>query len=271
MSHEVQNFAKEVLERSYQIPILVDFWAEWCAPCRMLGPVLERLAERASGQWELAKLNTELHPEIAAEYDIQSIPNVKLFVDGSVADEFVGALPEEAIVQWLKDVLPSPLRQQLQQAQEFLAQDRLPEAQQLLQEVLQQEPDNDQANILLATSLLFSDHLKAAECVRHIRPDSDYFAAAEAIQTLCQLFDLRSQPENLPEGAAKEKYLAATEHAYERDFDAALSLFIEMLGTARSYHDDGARKACIAIFNFLGQDHEISQKHRRDFSSALYA
>ncbi|PIE34793.1 thioredoxin [candidate division KSB3 bacterium] len=271
MSYDIQNFAKEVLERSYQVPVVVDFWAEWCAPCRMLSPVLEQLAARASGEWSLAKVNTEQHPQVAAEYGIQSIPNVKLFVDGEVVNEFVGALPEEAIGRWLKDALPSPLRHQLQQAQELLVQDRFPEAQQLLEEVLEQEPDNDQAAILLATSLLFSEHLKAAGFAEKIMPASDYFSTAEAVQTLSQLLDLREHPENLPDGTVKERYLAAIERLHERDFDAALSQFIELLGIARSYHNDGARKACVAIFNFLGNDHEISQKHRRDFSSALYA
>lgn len=271
MSYEIQDFNKEVIERSYQAPVLVDFWAEWCAPCRILGPVLEGLAEQANGQWVLAKLNTELHRETSMQYGIQSIPNVKLFVDGDAVNEFVGALPEEMIRQWLKEALPSPYRRQLDQAKELLTQDRFNEAQQLLQNILDKEPDNDQARILLATTNLFLNYREAAKIVTSLRPDSDYFQAAEAIQTMSTLFELLEQPQTLPDGSAKQPYLAAIEKLYARDFDEALQQFIDLIRTHRTYHDDGARKACIAIFNFLGQDHELSQKHRRDFSSALYA
>ena len=271
MSYEIQDFKKDVIDRSYELPVLVDFWAEWCAPCRMLGPVLESLAGQAGGEWALAKVDTERHREAAAEYGIQSIPNVKLFVDGEVVEEFVGAMPEEMIGKWLKDALPSKFRRQIEEARELLAQDRLEDAKTVLHEVLSQEADNEEARILLATALLFADYTKAVEKVKGINPASDYAQTAEAIGTLAELFELREHVDLLPEASVKEDFLAALEHLYARDFDAALTKFIEVLQIRRSYHDEIAKKACVAIFNFLGQEHEISQKHRRDFSSALYA
>jgi len=108
MSHEIVDFDKDILQRSHQVPVVVDFWAAWCGPCRVLGPVIERLAGEAAGRWELAKVDTEAHPEIAERYGIVSIPNVKLFVNGEVADEFVGAIPEAEIRRWLEAAVPSP-------------------------------------------------------------------------------------------------------------------------------------------------------------------
>ena len=107
MNYEVQDFQKEVIERSKNIPVLVDFWAEWCGPCKMLGPILERLAEKYKDIWALAKLDTDNNQEIAMEYGIRGIPNVKLFVNGNVADEFTGALPENMVEQWWPILLRS--------------------------------------------------------------------------------------------------------------------------------------------------------------------
>ncbi|MCZ6756762.1 MAG: thioredoxin, partial [Bacteroidetes bacterium] len=96
MSVEVQNFQEDVIEASSEVPILVDFWAEWCGPCRVLGPVLEKLEAEQNGEWRLAKVDTDQHPEVSMQYGIRGIPAVKLFVDGNVVSEFTGALPEIA-------------------------------------------------------------------------------------------------------------------------------------------------------------------------------
>ena len=121
MTYDTNDFDRDVVERSWTIPVLVDFWAEWCGPCRVLGPVLEKLAGEHSHQWAFVKLDTEAHPHIAARHGVRSIPNVKLFVDGRVSDEFVGALPEARVVEWLKKALPSRFRSQLAEARRALS------------------------------------------------------------------------------------------------------------------------------------------------------
>jgi len=270
MTYDTSNFQKDVLERSREIPVLVDFWAEWCGPCKILGPVLERLAEKYKGHWELAKLNTEKYPQIAAQYGIRSIPNAKLFIDGEVVNEFVGALPEGAIEQWLKKALPSKYRGKLNEAQQLITNGKISKAQKLLEEIIAAESDNDHANALLARVLVFVNPEKANNYAGKIEPGSTYFEMAESIQTFANLFQHLNNPNNLPDSMGRKNYLKAIAELNEQNFEAAVQGFIEALQNDRYYDDDGSRKACIAIFRFLGEDHPISKKYRPVFSSALY-
>ncbi len=106
MNHEVSNFSAEVIERSRTSPVLVDFWAPWCGPCRSLKPVLEKLAGEAGDRWALVTVDVDLHPDLAERFGIRGIPNVKLFHAGEIAAEFSGALPEVTVSAWLDRNLP---------------------------------------------------------------------------------------------------------------------------------------------------------------------
>jgi putative thioredoxin len=267
MAYDVKDFEVEVVNQSFSVPVLVDFWAEWCAPCKVLGPVLERLAGKADGKWVLAKMNTEQMQDIAARYKISSIPNVKLFVDGNVSGEFVGALPEYQIERWLEKVLPSKYRKEVEKAAELLARGNIEEGKKLLEEILKLEPKNQQARILLASTIIFSESARAGGLVADIS-DAKYLEIAEALKTFERILHLK--PDDLDENPVRQKYLDAIADLRSQKFDEALEKFIDVIRSDRYYDDDGSRKACIAIFKFLGEEHEITIKHRRDFSSALY-
>lgn len=270
MNYEVKDFEREVLERSKQIPVVVDFWAEWCGPCRILGPVLERLAATADAKWQLAKVNTETMPEVAKRYNIRSIPNVKLFVDGNVVAEFIGALPEPLVKQWLQKHIPSRNRHEIRRAEELLLQNKTSEARELLDRIHAEEPDNHRARVLLAQMYLYDNPQRALELVQPIAADSEVFDIAEAIRTFADLFDKGYHPEKLPEDVVKQTFLSGIKKLGQRDFAGALEAFIEVIRTNRYYDDDAARKACVAIFKILGEENEITKRYRREFSRALY-
>jgi putative thioredoxin len=271
VNYDTDDFEKDVLERSYRMPVLVDFWAEWCGPCRVLGPILEKLAEESNDGWALAKLNTDKHPELSARYGIRSIPNVRLFVDGKVVDGFIGALPENMVRGWLIKALPSKFHNQIKDAQRLLAEGRIGEAQAILEEVVGAEANNDLANTLLARTYVFSDPSKAIEIVDRIGPTSEYSDIAEAIKTFGEKFLYLEDSTPLKEGAPRERYLSAIESLRSQNFGDALDGFIDVIRKDRYYDDDGSRRACVAIFRFLGEDHQVTKEYRQVFASVLYA
>ena len=269
MSYDIQDFETEVIQRSYQSPMLVDFWAEWCAPCRMLSPILERLAEQNDGIWVLAKVNTEEHQDVAGQYQIQSIPNVKLFFEGKVAGEFVGALPEYAITQWLRKSVPSKNQRNIELAKTLMVERRFSDAQSLLENILDQEQENQQVKVLLAKLYLFSNTDRASQLIKNV-DDPQHAELSEAIRTLVRLLAVAKDPDGLPDKPARQKYVSAIADVRSQNFEKALEKLIEVIREDRNYDDDGSRKACIALFKFLGEEHPMTQKYRREFSSALY-
>jgi len=267
---DVTDFQTEVLERSKELPVLVDFWAEWCGPCRILGPVLERLASQAGERWELKKVNTEQFPEVSAQYGIRSIPNVKLFSEGRPIDEFVGALPEPAVRQWLEKALPDPGRHVLDNAEALLQSGHADAAAEQARSVLTSSPGHERARVLLANAVLFSHPSEAYDLVQDLDESSDQWDRVMSVQEISRLLARANDPANMDEKPVKARYLGAIDKLKHIDFDSALAEFIEVIREDRYYDDDGSRKACIAIFKYLGEEHETTLKHRRDFGSALY-
>jgi putative thioredoxin len=261
------DFQRDVIEQSQTIPVLVDFWAEWCGPCRILAPVLEKLAERHAGKWVLVKVNTEEFPDISAQYGIRGIPNVKLFSNGELIDEFTGALPEQQIEQWLSKALPSPLAAEVERAAAEMAFGNDSGAVTLLEGVLAKEPENRKAAAMLVRLILFSRPEEALRLAEPLEAEPDYADLSESVRTLGAL--LVRSASALPEGESREAYGAAVESLRSGDLDAALDRFIAVLRNDRYYDDDGSRKACIAIFRLLGEEHEVTMKYRRAFDRAF--
>jgi putative thioredoxin len=268
---DVTDFQRDVIERSRTLPVVVDFWAAWCGPCRVLGPILERLEADAQGRWTLAKLDTEAHPDVAAEYAVMSIPNVKLFVDGEVVDEFLGAIPESEVRRWLAATLPSPHADAIVEARAQLARGAWADAAEALRAVVAAEPMNGEAALLLAEASLHLAPAEVAALVRPLESDPERADRAEAIGALARLILRAERPADFPEGPARERMLEGLAAARAGDWAAALAALIGVLERSRDYADGAAREAGRAIFVLLGHDHPIVERFHRGFSSALHA
>ncbi len=271
-------FASEVIERSYQVPVLVDFWAEWCQPCKMLMPLLAKLVEEYNGAFLLAKVNTEEQQEIAAQFAIRSIPTVKLWRNGEVVDEFAGALPEGALREFLSRNLPRESDKLVDQALEWLAQEDLDAADTLLTQARSSDPSNYRIFLLSAQLEMMRGELDAAEQQLNALP-IEHLHDPDAVQLRAQLPFLRAivdapEPEILKAAAARGDsqalYQLAAYHLQHQDFEAALEQLLTLLRKDRNYADDAARKGMLAIFELLGGEGELVQRYRTRLSMALH-
>ncbi len=270
MHQEHIDFQKDVIEASHEHPIVVDFWAEWCGPCKMLGPVLEKLDAEADGKWKLVKVDTEQHQDISAEYKIRGIPAVKMFSGGEVVAEFVGALPEVQVRRWLDENLPTESRKLLLEAQTALENGDSQKATTLFTQIVASEPDNYDARIPLARLLLDNNPEKARDLVAQAPAEHPQFNVAEGIRTLARLtLDFKTIDGNSG-SAAWQDYLEGIRALQKQDYDTALRHWLDALIVDKTLDNDGPRKACVAAFNVLGQQHELTRKHHRAFTSALF-
>jgi len=268
MAHDVTDFQREVIERSRTVPVLVDFWAEWCGPCRMLGPVLEKLAGEAAGRWELAKVDTEAHQDVAAEYGVMSIPSVKLFVNGAVVNEFMGAQPEASVRRWLDAVMPSPQSKQVDEGRARLAAGDAAGAETIAAAVLAQSPDDRDARMLMAEALLHRDPAAAERLAAALAGEGDDPTRAEAIRTLARVAAL--EPARLPEAPARDAMLAAAAAVRSGDYALAMERILDVMRADRRYADGIARDAGRSVFVLLGLEHPVTEKYQRTFGSLLH-
>lgn len=256
------DFQKEVIDKSREIPVVVDFWAPWCGPCKVLGPVLEELAGDNQGKWELVKVNSDEFPDLSAQFKIKGIPAVKMFDQGEVTAEFVGALPKVQIESWLEENIPDERKKVLKLLESQFSEGG--EITSKIEDFVNQNPDLDEGWILLSKTQLFYHPDKAVESLKHVKSVHKY----PEIQDLQNLIDFMTC--ELAESALDTKIKEARTASSEKNFDLALERLIEVVMVDKSLCDEMPRRAAIALFHLLGDQHEITRKHRRRFDMALY-
>ncbi len=256
------DFKTAVIEKSFEKPVVVDFWAPWCAPCRILGPVIEKLAAEQSGKWELVKLNTEEDYDVSEQYNIRSIPNVKMFHKGEVIAEFMGALPRTAIERWLEEHLPDSRREGLALILSRLnGEGGAPE----LEAFVAQNPDIAEARLALARLIVYNDPERAAALVQPIRLGDKLAEYAEDLRILAELMSV--EPDDSPAG----RLIGGARQALRRkDNETAIKNIIEAATVDKSYADDLPRRAAIALFRLWGPQDALTKNYRWRFDMALY-
>ncbi|MDN5200553.1 thioredoxin [Fulvivirgaceae bacterium BMA10] len=263
---DVKDFKKDVLDKSHELPVVVDFWAPWCGPCRFLGPVIEELAAQGKDKWILAKVNTDENPELMQQYGIKGIPAVKMFHRGEVTAEFVGALPKHQIEKWLEEYLPDERKEEFAKIKGILEADGVNVNLKALESFVKLHDDFDEAKILLAQHKVFDDPQLARVLVSNVKIGHKLFERAENVR---HLVDLMECAEN-GNPVLNEKIDLVRKALQEDDRDIALKYLIEAVVLDKNYCDELPRKATIALFGILGKEHELTKKYRRQFDMALY-
>lgn len=254
------TFGAAVLEESYRRAVVVDFWAGWCQPCRLIGPVLERLAAEHQGQFLLAKLDVDGNPQIAQAFRIQSIPAVKAFRDGRLISEFIGAVPEAQIREFLRTVLPTEADRLVLEGEEAERAGRIDDAESLYRRAFGSEPKHRFAALGLARIVAArGDVAQARRLLEPLRPDPEAERVLAAI-------DVSGWTAADDEGSP----LARGERAAgEGRFDEALAAFLELVRDGGGERD-AAREAMLKVFAVLGDDHPLTARYRRELARALF-
>lgn len=276
----VEDFEAEVVERSKQVPVVLDFWAPWCQPCRMLGPVLEKLAAQHQGAFELVKANIDELGPIAMQFGVNSVPTVLALRDGNVIDGFMGALPESQVSEWLERILPSAVERAVVSARQLFESDPAAAEEQLRAAMQEAGPNEGRPTIALAELLLRQGRAdEARELIHELSRRG--FLEPEAEQLRAQL-DLQEKAAGAGDVAACRQAVAANPDNYEARLELAKALaaageYREALQTAldlvvedRARTGETARQIMLDLFQLPNMDEDLVSEYQRRLSASLY-
>ena len=265
------TFESEVILRSHEVPVVVDFWAPWCGPCRVLSPILERQAIEAGGTFVLAKVNVDDNPALSIRFGVQGIPAVKAFRYGEIAAEFVGAQPESMVQRFIEQLVPSETQQAIEEALSMLGTRHYQEAENAFREVLDKDEANADAALGLVESLLMSGKgREALEILEHF-PAGTAWAKAERYKPLAELLVEAGQQEVGSDQDPMEASLHQSARLIERgNLEAAMDGLVGILREDKNYRGGWVKRIMLALFELLGDQDPSTRKYREEMASVLF-
>ncbi len=280
--HDVtaDDFSSRVIDKSREHPVLVDFWAAWCAPCKMLAPVLEALAAQYQGQIEVAKVDTDAQPQLAMDHGIRSLPTVRIFKDGVAVDEFHGALPEAEVRAYIERHLVHESDRLHSAAEQAYRDGKLDEAVALWEQAVSRPPVKPEFLLGLARAYIDRKDYEAAEqCLKALPIEMQVEARPGALHTLIALGRGADQaPDDAAllkaieadPGDCEARYQYSARRVLQGDYEPALAQLLEILRRKPDFREHAAREAMVAVFTLLGDQGDLVNRYRRRMFAALH-
>ncbi len=264
------TFEQEVLLRSHQVPVVVDFWASWCGPCRTLGPILERLAIERGGDFYLARVDVDQNPGLAIRYGVQGIPAVKGFVNGQVKAQFVGAQPEPVVRRFIERLVPDERDQVVQEGMSLLATHHWAEAERAFRQVYQADDTNAKAALGLLKSLLMQG--KGLEAVRVLErfPSGPEWAMAQKLRPLARALAEVEQKDPYPDDPREAEFYQALRLIRRGNLPAGMDGLLDLLRQDKNYRQGEPKAIMLAIFELLGDQDQLTRQYRSELASVLF-
>lgn len=264
------DFEYQVIAYSQQVPVVVDFWAEWCVPCKALSPVLEKLAEQGAGTFRLAKIDVEANPNLAVRFNVRGIPAVKAFRDGQVVSEFTGLQPEARLVEFIRALAPSKADLLLEKAQTMLDNHQAASAEKEFRRTLEESPANPAATLGLAKSLLLQGRAGEAEAILRVFPASKEFSSAEKLRPLAEAMAKIQKATTTGDDPLEPAYMNAMRLAGRGNIMAAMDGLLDILRQDKHYRHDEARRVMVGLLELLKADDPITRQYRSEFASVVF-
>jgi putative thioredoxin len=264
------DFEYEVIQYSQQTPVVVDFWADWCIPCKTLGPILTNLAEQSQGEFRLAKVDVDENPNLTNRFNVRGIPAVKGFRLGQVVAEFTGALPEDQVRKFLDELIPGPSDLQLDKGNSLLKTEEWRRAETAFRQVLDERPKQPGALLGLAKCLLTRGDGARAIRILNEFPASHEFSHAQQLRPLANaLIQHKDRPINTG-NLLDATYQRALYLISNGNIPAAMDGLLAILKEDKHYHDDEAREVMVSLFEILGEENPQTRKYRTELASVLF-
>jgi putative thioredoxin len=265
------NFEYEVIAYSRNIPVLVDFWAEWCKPCQALSPLLEKIVDEANGGLRLAKVNIDQNPNLALQFNVRSIPTVKAFIDGQVAGEFSGILPESRLRDFIGRLTPpSPLDLDIEKGQGLLANHDWSEAESVLRKALEQRPESVSIQLGLAKALLAQDKPEEALDLLKTIPSGREYNQAQLLLPYAESL-LQFKQDLLPdENSLDAIFRNSLRLAGQGKFPPALDGLLDILRADKRFRDGLVKQVILGILELMGEDDPQTRSFRTELATVLF-
>jgi len=265
------NFEYEVIAFSKNTPVLVDFWAEWCHPCKTLGPLLEKIVNEANGGLRLAKVNIDQNQNLAMQFNVRSIPTVKAFIEGQVTTEFVGAQPEARLRELISNLLPpGPINLDLSKAQNLLLSQDWQKSEMILRKVLEEKTDSPAAMLSLAKALLAQDQPGEAMELLESIPSVREINQAELLKPFAKIL-IDYHQENLPnENDLDAIFYNSIRLSSQAKYPIALDGLLDILRQDKHYRGKTAQQIILSILEIMGEEDPDTRAYRTELASVLF-